>query len=422
MVERSNNLELIKEIKQKSGYKAAQTLEEEGDRASAGVLSELDPRHAAEILENMDKEDIPDIVALMAPDDAADIVSYLDHSLAIGLLSGLEEEHSEKILGLLNYSPTTAGGIMTTDFVSMRGDATVGEAIDEAKDSPRDVETIYYIYVTDINGRIEGIASLRDLLSSNRDRNLSTVMKRDIKTLPSDMDQEEVARVFDSHNYQAMPVVEEGKIKGIITFDDVIDVMREESTEDLQKMAGLLDHETVFSSWHHKVSKRLPWLYLNLVAAFIAAGVVSYFEGTLAQITILAAFLPVINNQAGNTGMQALSVTLRGQATGDIKDQSLVRSVFKEAGVGLTNGILIGAAIGLITLLWQSDMILGGIIFVSMALTVLVSTIAGIVVPVTLEKLGYDPAMASSIFVTAIADITGIMFLLGTAAVYLGYF
>ncbi len=396
-------------------------LEAEGSEKAAESLPEINSEKAAEILEELGSDYSLDVIGRMDPDDAVDIIAHLDHSIAISLLSKLEEKKSRKIIDLLKYPPTTAGGIMTTDFISMDKGSTVGEAVDTATESQRDVETIYYIYITGEDSQLEGTVALRELLMLERNKKLSEVMEEEVEVLFSDMDREEVARIFDSQNYQAMPVVEEGEIVGIITFDDIIDVMREESTEDIQKMAGLVDNETIFSSWRTKINMRLPWLYLNLIAAFFAAGVVSYFEGTLAQVTILAAFLPVINNQAGNTGMQALSVVIRGQATGDLRSYSLIKYIIKETAVGLLNGFLIGAAVGFITMLWRADIILGAIVAFSMAITVFVSTLAGVLVPITMEKLDYDPATASSIFVTAIADISGIVFLLGTAAVYIAY-
>ncbi|MDY6778893.1 MAG: magnesium transporter, partial [Candidatus Nanohaloarchaea archaeon] len=412
MAEKHEHIGLADTLQNRPPEEAAQELQNADLDTAVRALQETRPHRSADILEHLDISYSTDIISHLPPDDATDVIGELRHKFRIQVLSRLEEEDATDIIQLLKYHPETAGGLMTTDFISFPADTTVSDAINTLRDDYETAETVYYAYIVE-DGVLKGTVSLKELTLADRDAALGDIMETDLENLPTDMDREEVVRIFDKHHYQAMPVVEDGTIRGIITFDDVIDVMREEATEDVQKIAGGSGHEEVFSRWTYKVRKRAPWLYLNLIPAFGGAAVVSLFESTIAQIAILAAFLPVINNQAGNVGLQALSVTIRGLATGEMDYERLMTATSKELLTGITNGLLIGATIGVIAYLWQSSYMLGVVIFSSMMVTIIVANLAGFLVPITLDRLGYDPASASSIFVTAIADISGIFFMLG---------
>jgi magnesium transporter len=385
------------------------------------ALTEIPGRKAAEILEHIGIAYSTEIISHLPPDDAADILPHTEEDFRLRVLKRLSEEQSADIIKLLKYPPETAGGIMTTDFISFPPETTVGDAIEQIREGYQHGETVYYAYILNKDSELLGTVSLKEMTLTDPGRILADIMTTDLKKVPVEMDQEAVAQIFDRERYQALPVVEDGQMKGIVTFDDIIDVIREEATEDVQKIAGGSGNEQIFSKWSYKIRKRLPWLYINLVAAFMAAAVVSQFESTIEEIAILAAFLPVINNQAGNAGMQSLSVTIRGQATGEMDYGRIFRALAKEITTGTVNGLLIGVVIGFITSLWQGNFMLGGVIFLSMAVTILTASVAGFLVPVILDHLNYDPAMASGIFVTAIADISGIIFLLGFATLYLTY-
>lgn len=418
MGETHKHIHLARDLRQSPLEEAAAKIQAVDRDTAVKSLTEINTRRVADIFEEIGPEDGADILLDLPPDDGADIIGHLSHRFRIRILNRIDKEEAADIIKLLQYPPDTAGGLMTTDFISFSPNTKVSDAIERLRENYENAETVYYAYIIE-DDELIGTVSLKELTLSDPAKELQEIMTTDLETLETDVDSEEVIRIFDSHQYQAMPVIEDGQMKGIITFDDVIDVMREEATEDVQKIAGGSGHEQVFSPWTYKVRKRVPWLYINLIAAFLAAGVVAAFEGTIAQVAILAAFLPILNNQAGNTGMQALSVTIRGQATGEMDYSRIVTAVGKEITTGLINGVLVGAAIGIITYIWQGSALLGGVVAASMLLTIIVATLAGLIVPVVLEKTGNDPAMASSIFVTAIADIAGIFFLLILAHIYL---
>ncbi|MDY6770458.1 MAG: magnesium transporter [Candidatus Nanohaloarchaea archaeon] len=418
MAEKHKYVHLARDIRQSPPEEAAEKLKAVDRETSINALREVDTRQVADIFEELSVETSADYLLELPPDDAADIIGALSHRFRIRLLNRIDKDEAEDIIELLQYPPDTAGGLMTTDFISFSPDTTVKEARDHLQENYADAETVYYAYVRE-DEQLVGTVSLKELTLASSSSELRDIMTTDLETLETDVDSEEVIRIFDRHHYQAMPVVEDSEMRGIITFDDVIDVMREEATEDVQKLAGGSGHEQVFSKWTYKVRKRVPWLYFNLIAAFLAAGVVALFEGTIAQVAILAAFLPILNNQAGNTGMQALSVTIRGQATGEMEYSRILTAVGKELVTGIVNGVLVGGAIGAITYFWQGSLLLGGVVAGAMILTIIVATMAGLLVPVLLEKTGNDPAMASSIFVTAVSDISGIFFLLILAQMYL---
>ncbi len=418
MGETHKHIHLARDLKKSPVEEAVEKIQAVDRETAVKSLTEINTRRVADIFEEIGPEIGAQLLLALPPDDAADIIGNLSHRFRIRILNRIDKEEAADIIKLLQYPPDTAGGLMTTDFISFSPDTTVKDAIDRLRENYEKAETVYYAYILE-GGRLIGTVSLKELTLSNPSKELREIMTTNLETVETDVDSEEVIRIFDSHQYQAMPVIEDGQMKGIITFDDVIDVMREEATEDVQKLAGGSGHEQVFSPWSYKVKKRVPWLYINLIAAFLAAGVVAAFEGTIAQVAILAAFLPILNNQAGNTGMQALSVTIRGQATGEMDYSRILTAIGKETSTGIINGVLVGAAIGIITYIWQGSIQLGLVVTGAMFLTIVVATLAGLLVPVVLEKTGNDPAMASSIFVTAIADIAGIFFLLILAQVYL---
>src|SRR3954462_12479079 len=265
------------------------------DPETAGaILSEMDPTLAASVLADMEAPEASMVVAAMDPDDAVDILEHVPPPQHDAILREMKHEEAEEVRALERYPPDTAGGIMTTEVTALPEDLTVGQAIEELRRLNEELEQMFYVYVVDKRGHLVGVLSMRDLIMSRPDRGLSQIMRPNVTSVPATKDQEEVARVFRDRNYLAMPVVDErNRLLGIITVDDVVDVMQEEATEDVQKMFGAGAEERLTSPWHFSFSKRTWWLLVNLATAFLAGWVVSLFEARLANLTVLAIYMPI---------------------------------------------------------------------------------------------------------------------------------
>lgn len=356
----------------------------------------------------------------MEPDDAVDVIEQLPREEQKELLGQMEAEEVELLEELIAYPPDTAGGIMSPQVVALSKEMTVEEATSELRRAAEEAETIYYAYVVDEEQRLLGVLSMRDLALSPPRRRISEIMIRDLLKVETGIDKEEVARVFDRYNYLALPVVDlEGHLLGIVTVDDVIDVMSEEATEDMHKMVGVAKEERVFSPIRSSLKRRLPWLYINLVTAFLAAGVVALFEGTIARIAALAIFMPIIAGQGGNAGVQAVTVIVRGIALGEIEVGEGRRALVKELSLGLFHGLAIGIPVALVALFWRGDPWLGLIVGLAMFLNMAIAGIFGAAIPLGLRLVGLDPALSASIFLTAATDIFGLFLLLGLATWFL---
>jgi magnesium transporter len=247
---------------------------------------------------------------------------------------------------------------------------------------------------------------------------MEEIMDRDVHFVRVDDDQEKTARIFDQYNYMTLPVLEhDNRLVGMVTANQVIDVMREEATEDMQLMVGVPGEETVWTPWHRSVRRRLPWLCVNTVTLFGAAAVVAFFESTIAQLTVLAAFLPVIAGLGGNAGNQTLTIIIRAMALDEVNPGDGFRTLRKEIILGICNGIAIGTAVGVVAFSWKGSYMLGVIVAVAMLLNMIAAATFGVLVPYGLKLFKVDPALASSIFVTTITDIAGFFFFLGLAAI-----
>jgi magnesium transporter len=305
---------------------------------------------------------------------------------------------------------------MTTHVVTVRDTATVGQALEEIRRQAEGVDDVYQVFVVDADRRLVGSLPFKDLVVSRPERQVREFMApADIFVRPDD-DQEEVARLLARYNLPGVPVVDEaGHLLGRITFDDVIDVVKDESTEDILKFGGVPAGEELSAGWRAAVRSRLPWLYVNLLTAFLAGGVVYLFQGTVQRTVVLAVWMPIIAGMGGNAGTQALAVTVRRLALGLIPPHLFVRVVGKEVLVGIVNGVAIGVVVGLIAALMRADARLGLVVFLAMTGNLLVAGFAGGFIPVVLERYGIDPAIASSIFVTTFTDVCGFLLLLGLA-------
>jgi len=324
-------------------------------------------------------------------------------------------EDSKEIKGLLKYEEETAGGIMTPQFFALSENTTVQQAI-KALQKAKDVEMVFYIYVTDDKGRLVGVISLRQLLLVSPRKLLKDIMVRDVMSVTTDMDQEEVARKVARYNILAIPVVDkENRLVGIITVDDIIDVIKEEATEDIYKMAGLNLDERALDPAFRSIRRRLPWLYVNLITAILAASVVGLFTNTIQTYAILAAYMPIVAGMGGNAATQTLAVIIRGIALGELSLDNARKVLLKETTVGFINGVATGVVMAGIAYLWNGNYMLGVAIGLAMIINLFVAGLAGTLMPFILRAFKVDPAVASSVFVTTFTDISGFFSFLGIA-------
>jgi magnesium transporter len=366
------------------------------------TLAALSPERAAEIVEELEDDDAADMLGDLAPEAQQRILS--------------EVEDRADVERLLRYDPETAGGLMTSHMVTVRDTATVEEALEAIRRQSEEVEDFYQVFVVDEDRKLVGILPFKELVVSKPDRRVSEFMTdADIAVKP-DLDQEDVARVMARYNLPSVAVVDDsGKLLGRVTFDDVIDVVEAEQTEDLLKFGGVSPDEALAAGWSEAVRSRLPWLYLNLVTAFLAGGVVYFFQNTVQRTVALAVWMPIIAGMGGNAGTQALAVTVRRLALGLIPAQMAYRVVGKEVLVGMVNGVAIGVVVGTIATLAGAQPVLGAVVFLAMTGNLLIAGFAGAFIPILLERLSIDPAIASSIFVTTFTDCFGFFLLLGLA-------
>lgn len=380
------------------------------------ALAEMEPEEGpVEVLEALPDERAADIVEELATDDAADVIADLPPERADTILKLVDDR--EEIEDLLRYDEDSAGGIMTTELVSVRDNATAGEAIDEIRRQSKQVEDFYQVYCVDAQKKLVGLLPLRRIVCIPPDRPVTDVMEPAPAVAQPDLDQEEVARLMSHYNLAAVAVVDVGgRLIGRITFDDVIDVVEAEQTEDLLKFGGSSGDEQLGGGWTSSVRKRLPWLLVNLLTASMAAFIILLFKDAIEAILILAVLGPVIAGIGGNAATQALAVTVRRLALGLIPREWALRVVVKEWLVGLTNGLAVGLIVGAVASLTGNGYMLGIVVFLAVWGNVMIAGIAGASIPLVLDRLGLDPAVASSVFVTGFTDMFGYFLILGLAS------
>jgi len=389
---------------------------------AAQVLAEMDPDSWPTLADMLDKEHLLSILHEMADDDSALFIRSLDDDLAENILGDLKDEQSEDVERLLGYDEDTAGGIMSTDVFSLDQDMTVREAITALQDS-EDYEMVFYVYVTDEHNHLVGVLSLRQLLTVSPITKLCDIMTTDVLRVRTDMDQEEVADLVAKYNILAIPVVDDhGKLMGLITVDDVIDVMRDEATEDILRMAGTSEDELLLGNKSLKIAQlRLPWLLTTLVGGVVTGTLMWYFRATLEQVIMLISFIPVITGMGGNVGGQTSTILVRGFATGRIEFSMLRQVFFKELRVGLVMGMVCGLVIATVAMVWHQNLYLGLVVGLAMVTAITVAACMGVIVTSFFKKVGIDPAIASSPFVQTVNDISGILIYFSTATLFLKY-
>lgn len=389
--------------------------------AASETLAEMEEdEDRAELLVALDSARSAELVRELADDDAADLVGELEPADRDRLLAALPRREADEIRDLLRFGEETAGGLMTTALVSVASDSAAGDAVREVRRRGRDVDDLYTVFVVDELGRLEGTVPLDALILADPADPVASLAEPSGATVQPDTDQEEVGRFMARYNLADVPVVNaSGVLLGRITFDDVADVMEEETTEDILKLAGLSDDEELKAGWRGAVRTRLPWLLLNLATAVVAASVILRYKDVVESIAVLAFLMPVIAALGGNTGTQALAVTIRRIAVGEDLRPKRFGVVGKELLVGLLNGLVLGLCFAAFAYLVDGSARLGVVVLLAMWANVVVAGFAGAMIPTVLDRLGVDPAVASSVFVHTLTDLVGFTMVLSLAAALL---
>jgi magnesium transporter len=382
------------------------------------IISEMhEEAHPEELLLQLHPDKRTEIVEELDYDDATDIISQLDEHEQKEILGDLSEDNASHIRNLLSYDEDTAGGLMNTEFIRIQLHLTKKDAIDEIIRQSEEIEEFYTIFVIDHNNVFQGIVSLKDIIKAKGNVQITELVKSDVAWVSPDTDQEEVARLISQYNITSIPVLDQQmKLLGRITFDDVIDVLEDENTEDILKISGVSEDEELSGNWVEAVKSRLPWLIINLATAFLASAVVRYFEPTIAKIAVLSAYMTIIAGMGGNAATQALAVTVRRISLYDLTDNQAYRTVLKEFTVGLINGAVTGLIVFIFALAFDNNPLLGVVIFLAMTGNLLIAGVTGAGIPLMLKRVGIDPAIASSIIITTFTDVFGFMLLLGLAS------
>ncbi len=388
---------------------------------AAEALAELDEEMASDVLESMDADDAAQIIAEMDPDDAVDILEEVDEDHRDILLSNLPQEDAEQLRNLLSFDPDTAAGVMNTEIIMAPYESTVDEAIQIIRSELEEKEMPYYVYVVDDLEVLKGVVSLRDLMLARPGTAMEDMVGRqDVISVQFDADKAEVARELAHYNFICLPVVDrEEHLMGVITHDDVLDIVLEEASSDMLGMVGAGQDETVDTPWTRSVNIRLPWLIINMCTSSLSAFIVSLFEGSIAEMALLAVLMPMVANQAGNTGQQALAVMIRQLATESFDAKRSWGAVVRESKIGLGTGLVMALLAYLGVLLLSGNNLLAFVMGFSLLLDMFLGAIAGGAIPLVLRSIGRDPAQASSIFLTALTDSGGFFIFLGLATFFL---
>jgi magnesium transporter len=384
------------------------------------VILELDTTTRSDILETLDESQLTDIIDEMHSDDAANIVQELDDATQKIVLSQLDYQDSQEVKELLQYEEDTAGGLMQVEYVDIFDTESVEEAIQEVRVKAAEVEKVYDIYVVDRSGKLVGVLSAETLLVVAGDKKVSDVMNPDVVAVKTGVDQEEVAMIFKKYDLVTLPVVtSEGTLVGRITIDDIVDVIEQEASEDVSKMAGSVDEDVTETSTFRISRSRLPWLVTALVGELVAAFVLSRFEQSLQSILALAFFVPIIMAMAGNIAIQCSSIVIRGLATGEIGLLDLQRQLLKEVRVAGINGVVLGVLLAGVVSLWIGDFHIAGVVGVALVCVIFFAALNGTMFPLVLKRMNVDPALAAGPFVTMTNDTLGILIYLGIATILL---
>jgi magnesium transporter len=386
----------------------------------AGIISEMDAGASKSLLEKLEPEKVAKLLSELPADDATLLTSRLPESQAKKVLSLMETQTAAEVRELLVHEERTAGRIMTPDYFALEEEVTVSEAINALQRRSDELEMIFYVYVVDKRNHLIGVVSLRKLLTTPSSTQLKRIMTPEVISTHTDAGQEEVARLVAEYNLLALPIVDvEDKLVGIVTVDDVIDVVQEEVAKDVLALAGVTPEEQVSTKASRSLRLRAPWLVINLGTAFIASFVISRFHRTLNEIDYLSSLMVIPMGMGGNAATQAVTVVVRGLA---LKQMSSVsRATVKEALVGAGNGLITGLICAVVVAIATRKILLGVVLALAMVINLIVAGLAGMLIPTGLKKIGVDPAVASSVFVTTCTDVCGSLSFLGIATLLAAY-
>ena len=397
------------------------------------LYSNFTQKETAELFESLDLDDrmmyLPElstkygaeVLAEMHADDAVDMLSMLGPAKASNYLVMMDPDTAQEISSMLNYEEDHAGSIMTTEFISVHEDTTVGEALEILKTEAHDAITIYYIFVTDDEDKLIRVASMKELILADKDRSIGDLDPQQIVSVKADESKEYAAEIMKDYNLLALPVVNYyNKLLGIITIDDIVDLIDEQAADDYSKLAAAADLEITDppfrSAW-----KRMPWLILLLFFGMLTATLIGQFESTIAQVAILGAFIPVVAGTTGNSGTQALAIMVRGIANDSIAKLSIGRYFFKEIITALTTSITCGVVLMGIIYVWKHEFMIGVVAGLSLSFSIFAGTLVGSAIPLIMRKLKIDPAVASGPLITTICDIISMAIYFGIATILLSY-
>jgi magnesium transporter len=386
----------------------------------AKVLEQATDRLQLRLIRILDYSEIVHLFTHMSRDDVADALGNLPINLRKDLLNEMKDSELVTLEELLGYSRDSAGGIMTTEYIALSHELSIKEALDKIREIGPKTEVIETIFVLNQKNELIGAADLRDILTTDETKRLSQITNENLVTVFPETDQEKVAILVSRYDLKAIAVVNRSNhLLGIITVDDIIDVIVEEQTEDILRLGGVSGQETTDGTIFHSIRRRIPWLLINLGTAFLAAFTVTMFESVIAQVVALASSMSIVTGMGGNAGNQSLSVVIRSIALGELELSKNWHRVFREIAIGLIQGAIVGFLAGVILYFKVGNPMIGVIIFLAMIGNMIVASTSGFLIPLVLKRFNFDPALGSSIFLTATTDILGFFFFLGLATLFL---
>ena len=422
---RGDDLEAARElVMEMHGADAADLFPRLGESERSAMLALLAAEQQAHLIEHLDEEPLREVVELMPRASLARILDLTDYDVAVDVLKILPPSETVRTLSgmqtasevtpLLRHADETAGGIMTPGYVALHQDMTVEEALSFLRVRRPVAEEVYYLYVLDARNRMQGVVALRQLVVSSPGTRIEEIMNPDVASVLPGTDQEEAAQLLQRYRLRALPVVSaDGVLEGVITSDDAIDVITEEATEDMYRMAGLYGEETVFSPIQVSARRRIPWLIVNVATLLVAGVLIAAFEGTIERAAALAIFMPIVAGVGGNAGIQTITIVVRGLTLGEVEPHDASRVLTKELTLGVLRGLVFGVLVGGIAYAWQGAWGWGVVVGVAMLLNMLVAGLLGSLIPLGLRAMRQDPASGSSVILMASTDILGFFFLLG---------
>ena len=387
-----------------------------GSRMEPDVLSELDDSTLDDVITEMDDKDVARAVSQMESDDAVHVLEDMDENEQRKIIDALPDKDRLIVKEGLSYPEDSAGRLLQKNLVSVPGLWTVGAVIDYFLIEENLPDEFYEVFIVDPMHHPIGTAALNKIVRSDRDKKISEIMEKEPTLVRVDTDQEEVAYLFRQYDLTSMGVVDDGgRLIGVITFDDVVDVIEEEAEEDLMLMSGIQETD-ITESVFVATKNRVTWLIVNLGTAILASMVIAMFDATINQMVALAVLMPIVASMGGNAGTQTMTVTVRAIATRELTATNMKRIIFREFSIALLNGVIIAILIGGLSWVWFDNTLLGLVMGVAMIVNMIMAGLAGILIPITLDKVNIDPALASSIFVTTITDVIGFFAFLGLAS------